>query len=69
MTTQDFAIAQATLEAAGFRWRVVYEDTAEPSFDGIVISQDPIGGSQAKPDSLVTLFVGRFTGETTTTEP
>ena len=69
VTTQDFAIAQATLEAAGFRWRVVYEDTTEPSFDGIVISQDPIGGSQAKPDSLVTLFVGRFTGETTTTEP
>jgi beta-lactam-binding protein with PASTA domain len=68
VTTQDFAIAQATLEAAGFRWRVVYEDTTEPSFDGIVISQDPIGGSQAKPDSLVTLFVGRFTGETTTTE-
>jgi eukaryotic-like serine/threonine-protein kinase len=66
VTTQDFAIAQATLEAAGFRWRVVYEDTAESSFDGIVISQDPIGGSQAKPDSLVTLFVGRFTGETTT---
>jgi hypothetical protein len=33
-----------------------------------VISQDPVGGSQAKPDSLVTLFVGRFTGETTTTE-
>jgi len=68
VTTQDFAIAQATLEAAGFRWRVVYEDTTEPSFDGIVISQDPLGGSQAKPDSLVTLFVGRFTGETTTTE-
>ncbi|HEU0246559.1 MAG TPA: Stk1 family PASTA domain-containing Ser/Thr kinase [Gaiellaceae bacterium] len=68
VTTQDFAIAQATLEAAGFRWRVVYEDTTESSFDGIVISQDPVGGSQAKPDSLVTLFVGRFTGETTTTE-
>ena len=66
VTTQDFAIAQATLEAAGFRSRVVFEDTPEPSFDGIVISQDPVGGSQAKPDSLVTLFVGRFTGETTT---
>ena len=28
--------------------------------DGIVISQDPIGGSQEKPNSIVTLFVGRF---------
>ncbi len=68
VTTQDFAIAQTTLEAAGFRTRVVLEDTDDPSFDGIVISQDPIGGTQAKPSSLVTLFVGRFV-ETTTTAP
>ena len=68
VTTQDVVIAQTTLEAAGFRTRVVLEDTDEPSFDGIVISQDPVGGAQAKPDTLVTLFVGRFV-ETTTTTP
>jgi len=67
VTTQDVAIAQTTLEAAGFRTRVVLEDTDDPSFDGIVISQDPVGGTQAKPSSLVTLFVGRFTSATTTT--
>jgi serine/threonine-protein kinase len=67
VTTQDVATAQATLEAAGFRVRVVLEDTDDPSLDSIVISQDPAGGSQAKPDSLVTLFVGRFTG--TATQP
>jgi eukaryotic-like serine/threonine-protein kinase len=67
VTTQDVAIAQTTLEAAGFRTRVVLEDTDDPSFDGIVISQDPVGGTQAKPSSLVTLFVGRFTSVTTTT--
>ncbi|HLG09463.1 MAG TPA: Stk1 family PASTA domain-containing Ser/Thr kinase [Gaiellaceae bacterium] len=67
VTAQDVAIAQTTLETAGFRTRVVLEDTDDPSFDGIVISQDPVGGTQAKPNSLVTLFVGRFTGETTTT--
>jgi serine/threonine-protein kinase len=67
VTTQDVAIAQTTLEAAGFRTRVVLEDTDDPTFDGIVISQDPVGGTQAKPSSLVTLFVGRFTAETTTT--
>ena len=69
VTTQDVTIAQTTLEAAGFRTRVVLEDTDDPTFDGIVISQDPVGGTQAKPNSLVTLFVGRFIGGTTTTTP
>jgi serine/threonine-protein kinase len=67
VTTQDVAIAQATLEAAGFRTRVVLENTDDASFDGIVISQDPAGGTQAKPNTIVTLFVGRFTGETSPT--
>ena len=69
VTTQDFAIAQATLENAGFRTRFVYEDTEEPTMDGIVLSQDPVGGTQAKPNSLITLFVGRFVETTTTTTP
>jgi len=70
VTSQDVTIARTTLEAAGFRVREVLEDTDEPSFDGIVISQDPVGGSQAKPNTLITLFVGRFTApDTTTTEP
>ena len=69
VTTQDVAIAQTTLEAAGFRTRVVLEDTDDPNFDGIVISQDPVGGTQAKPNSLITLFVGRFIAGTTTTTP
>src|SRR6187455_575986 len=65
VTTQDVAIAQTTLEAAGFRTRVVLEDTDDPTTDGIVISQDPVGGTQSKPDTLVTLFVGRFVSTTT----
>jgi eukaryotic-like serine/threonine-protein kinase len=67
VTASDFAIAQTTLEAAGFRSRVEFEDTTDPTLDGIVLSQDPIGESQAKPNALVTLFVGRFV-ETTETE-
>ena len=71
VTTTDVSIAQTTLENAGFRTRVVLEDTADPALDGIVISQDPIGGSQAAPNTIITLFVGRFvaeeTDETTTT--
>jgi eukaryotic-like serine/threonine-protein kinase len=71
VTTQDVAIAQTTLENAGFRTRIVYEDVFDIAEDGIVNAQDPIGGSQAEPNTVVTLFVGRFvgeeTGETTTT--
>ena len=65
VTTQDYAIAQATLENAGFRTRFVYEDTDDPAMDGIVIAQDPVGGTQAKPNALVTLFVGRYVEPTT----
>jgi serine/threonine-protein kinase len=69
VTATDFAIAQTTLEAAGFRTRTVFEDTADITQDGIVLSQDPIGGTQAEPDAVVTLFVGRYVEpiETTTT--
>ncbi len=65
VTTQDVSIAQVTLESAGFRTSVVFEDVDDPSFDGIVMSQDPVGGSRAAPDSVITLFVGRFTGDET----
>ncbi len=67
VTSQDVAIAQTTLEAAGFRTRVVLENVEDPTQDGIVISQDPAGGTQAKPNTLVTLFVGRYVPPTTTT--
>jgi eukaryotic-like serine/threonine-protein kinase len=67
VTQQDVTVAQATLAAAGFRTDVVLEDTADPTLDGIVLLQEPAGESQAEPDSVVTLFVGRFTGDTTDT--
>ena len=60
VTAQDVAIAQTTLQAAGFRFRIVYEDTDDFAQDGIVNAQDPVGGSQAEPNTIVTLFVGRF---------
>jgi beta-lactam-binding protein with PASTA domain len=65
VTTTDVAIAQTTLENAGFRTRVEFEDVFDLAEDGIVIAQDPVGGSQAEPNSVVTLFVGRFVGEET----
>jgi serine/threonine-protein kinase len=73
VTTQDVEVARATLEGAGFRVRTVLEDTDDPSLEGIVISQDPGPGAQAKPKTVVTLFVGRLVQTTTTpttpTEP
>jgi eukaryotic-like serine/threonine-protein kinase len=69
VTTQDVTVAETTLEAAGFRTTVVLEDTDDPTLEGIVLSQDPAGGSQAKPNSIVTLFVGRYTGDETTPTP
>jgi len=64
----DADSARSTLEAAGFKVRIVEQDTQDPSLDNIVISQDPAAGTQAKPGTTVTLTVGRFV-ETTTTTP
>jgi eukaryotic-like serine/threonine-protein kinase len=69
VTTQDVTIARSILEDAGFRVREQLEGTNDPNSHGVVIGQEPAGQTQAKPNSIVTLFVGNFTGgETTTTE-
>src|SRR5919106_687873 len=60
VSATDVTIAQATLEGAGFRYLITYQDTPELDQDGIVFSQDPLGGSQARPNAIVTLVVGRF---------
>ena len=40
--------------------RVVGEDTEDPSLDGLVISQDPPGGTELEQGETVTIFVGRL---------
>ncbi|HEX5800839.1 MAG TPA: Stk1 family PASTA domain-containing Ser/Thr kinase [Gaiellaceae bacterium] len=78
VTSQDVAQARQTLRDLGFRVRVQEEDTEDESLDGLVISQDPPGGTELEPNTVVTLIVGRFvpfeeppppptTTETTTT--
>jgi serine/threonine-protein kinase len=69
VTGLDVAIARATLLDDGFRVRTILEDTEDPLSDGIVLSQDPLGESQAKPNSIVTLFVGRYVPPVTETTP
>ena len=62
MTSQDEASAQQTLEQSGFTVDVQEQDTIDPNQDGIVLDQDPVGGTKAKPGTTVTITVGRLHG-------
>jgi eukaryotic-like serine/threonine-protein kinase len=67
---EDEQTARSQLEASGFRVRVEREDTTDEGLDGFVLRQDPPPGTQVKPNSKVTIVVGRYTapppGDTTT---
>ncbi|HEY7198551.1 MAG TPA: Stk1 family PASTA domain-containing Ser/Thr kinase [Gaiellaceae bacterium] len=52
--------AQQQLEAAGFKVKVVKQDTDDPTKDDVVIDQNPHGGDQAADGSTVTITVGHF---------
>jgi eukaryotic-like serine/threonine-protein kinase len=60
VTSQDEASARTQLQSSGFRTRVVREDTEDPTLDGLVISQDPPGGTELEPGKTVTIVVGRL---------
>ena len=74
----DEQTARSQLESSGFKVKVQHEDTTDEGLDGIVVSQDPPAGEQAKPGAKVTIVVGKFkapppdvttTTDTTTTVP
>jgi eukaryotic-like serine/threonine-protein kinase len=69
VTSLDRDTAVATLRDSDFRASVTQEDTADPSLDGVVLSQDPAGGSQAEPGSTVTIVVGRYVEPTELPQP
>jgi serine/threonine-protein kinase len=54
--------AVSTLQAAGFEVNVVHEPTDDPGQIGVVISQDPSGGT-ADVSSTVDIVVGEATGD------
>jgi beta-lactam-binding protein with PASTA domain len=56
----DEASARQELQAAGFSVRVVEEETSEPSQDGLVVAQRPLGGSSARSGAAVTITVAVF---------
>jgi eukaryotic-like serine/threonine-protein kinase len=67
VTSTDQDTATSTLENSGFKVKVVKQPTSDPSQDGIVLDQDPVGGTKAKPGATVTIFVGDASGAQTTT--
>jgi len=58
VTSQDQASATQVLQQSGFTVDVQQQDTTDPTQDGIVLSQDPVGGTKAKPGTTVTIVVG-----------
>jgi len=60
VSTLDEGTAVDTLKASHFKVAVTRQDTNDPGQDGIVLSQNPPAGSQAKPGSTVTIVVGRL---------
>jgi beta-lactam-binding protein with PASTA domain len=62
VTGEDEATARSDLEAAGFQVSVVDEPTTDQNEDGIVVDEDPAAGTRIPAGSLVTIYVGRFSG-------
>jgi eukaryotic-like serine/threonine-protein kinase len=60
VTTLTQNDAQATLKASGFGVRIVSQPVTDESQDGIVQTQDPPGGTQQPPGTIVTIAVGKF---------
>jgi eukaryotic-like serine/threonine-protein kinase len=75
VTNQTQADATSLLEGAGLTVAVTYESVNDPSQDGLVISQDPPAGADAKQGEVVIIHVGQLSvppgdnGTTTTTTP
>jgi eukaryotic-like serine/threonine-protein kinase len=60
VTNQNQADATQILEGAGLTVAVVQDFVTDPSQDGIVISQDPPAGADAKSGEVVTIHVGKL---------
>jgi serine/threonine-protein kinase len=60
VTSQDEESATDALERSGFTVDVQEQDTTDPNQEGIVLSQDPPGGTRAEQGTTVTIVVGRL---------
>jgi eukaryotic-like serine/threonine-protein kinase len=55
---QDQQTATNTLQAAGFEVQVIMVPPPDPSQSGIVVDEEPAGGTRAPQGSTVTIYVG-----------
>jgi serine/threonine-protein kinase len=58
VTSTDRESAKQTLSAAGFKVDIKCQYVSDPSQEGIVLSQDPAGGTSASAGAVVTLIIG-----------
>jgi eukaryotic-like serine/threonine-protein kinase len=65
VSNQDEPTAKAILQGSGFKVKVMKQPVTDPGEQGIVISQQPGGGTNATAGSTVTIFVGDYQGTTT----
>jgi serine/threonine-protein kinase len=61
VTGQNESDATTILKQAGFAVGVVYQPVNDPGSDGIVISQNPIGGQQGTSGETIVITVGQLT--------
>jgi eukaryotic-like serine/threonine-protein kinase len=62
VTNQDEPTAKAILQGSGFKVTEAQETVNDPSEDGIVLDQNPTGGTDAPAGSTVTITVGSYPG-------
>jgi serine/threonine-protein kinase len=60
VTSQDQQTASASLRRSGFKVEVVRQPVDDPTQEGIVLDQNPPGGTRAPKQSTVTVYVGNF---------
>jgi serine/threonine-protein kinase len=65
VTNQDEPTAKALLTGSGFKVKEKQQPVTDPSEQGIVLDQQPAGGTNAPAGSTVTIVVGNYTGTTT----
>jgi eukaryotic-like serine/threonine-protein kinase len=59
---QDQQTATSLLQSAGFTVQAITVPVTDPSQDGVVVDEQPAGGSKAPKGSQVTIYVGQSSG-------
>jgi serine/threonine-protein kinase len=64
VTNQDEPTARSILSGSGFKVKSVKQPVTDPSEQGIVLTQTPLGGTNAPAGATVTITVGDYSGTT-----